>query len=372
MQIVADAHIPYIQEYFDDQGELILLPGREINAAHVKTADILLVRSITTVDEALLKNSSVRFVGSITTGQDHLDIEFLERAGIAWCTAHGFNAPPVADYIISIIAALEQQKLLINTKKRIAVIGAGHIGKLVIEKLNLLSINNQINEIVICDPIRAKNELNKNNINFINLENITDVDLITLHVPLTSHTEFPTKYLINRDFLKKQKKDCILINASRGSVIHTHDLLEYGQHLHWCFDVFDPEPNINPEVLQHALIATPHIAGYSVQSKIRGIEMIYQKIIKNKILNKKNTPTIKAPTKEFIINNISNWQEVILNIFNPLELTKQLKNSSELFDHMRHTFNYRHELEFTTVKTDRIKPEDKTILENLGINIKVL
>src|SRR5690242_13945813 len=125
MKIIADSHIPFVEYYFAHAGELILKPGRAISSDDVKNADILLVRSITRVDETLLKKSSVKFVGSMTAGKDHLDTAYLDEAGIAWATADGFNAPPVADYVVSVAAFLKYSKLFQREKLKAAVIGVG-------------------------------------------------------------------------------------------------------------------------------------------------------------------------------------------------------------------------------------------------------
>ena len=106
MKIVADQHIPFIQQYFSEE-ELVLIPGRFIKANDVRDADMLIVRTVTRVDQALLEHSRVRFVGSVTAGADHLDLRWLKKAGIQVSLASGFNAPPVADYIVSVIAALQ-------------------------------------------------------------------------------------------------------------------------------------------------------------------------------------------------------------------------------------------------------------------------
>src|SRR6187551_3385007 len=106
MKIIADDRIPFVKEYFAKCGNLQLMSGRDIGAADVKDADVLLVRTVTQVDKKLLKNSKVKFVGSVTAGADHLDAKWLDDAGIAWHVAAGFNAPPVADYVVSAIAAL--------------------------------------------------------------------------------------------------------------------------------------------------------------------------------------------------------------------------------------------------------------------------
>ena len=107
-----------------------------------------------------------------------------------------------------------------------------------------------------------------------------------LYTPLTQLTKinkYPTYHLINKFFLKRQKKECILLNAGRGAVINFSDLMAYGQHLMWCLDVWENEPFINKEVVLGAALASPHIAGHSIQSKYRGIDMIYRDVIKKGI-----------------------------------------------------------------------------------------
>lgn len=112
MKIVADAHLPYVDEFFGGYGEIKRVIGREMQNKDLLDADIVLVRSVTEVNESLLKNTPVKFVGSMTAGTDHLDTNWLDKAGISWSTAEGFNAPPVADYVISTMAALMQRRIL--------------------------------------------------------------------------------------------------------------------------------------------------------------------------------------------------------------------------------------------------------------------
>src|SRR3990167_10962095 len=118
MKIVADEHIPFIHEFFAGAGELHLKPGRLLTASDVKQADMLLVRSITPVNEALLAGSAVKFVGSVTAGADHLDHEWLTQAGVTYRVAAGFNAPPVSDYVVSVVAALLPHQLLKKTRPK--------------------------------------------------------------------------------------------------------------------------------------------------------------------------------------------------------------------------------------------------------------
>lgn len=363
MKIVADINIPFINEYFAECGDLILKSGRAISPDDVKDADILLVRSITPVNQTLLENSSVKFVGSITAGADHLDVEWLNKANIIWQIAAGFNAPPVADYVVSVIAALQQQGLLQQPNKKAAVIGVGNVGRLVVKHLQLLGF-----EILPVDPLRAEQEKD-----FISLPfaDIQDVDLISLHVPLTKSGKYPTYQLIDKTFLQKQKKGCVLLNASRGAVIHAEDLKKFGTHCHWCFDVWPNEPHLDKEILAKALIATPHIAGYAVQSKIRGIEMIYRALCNTELIKAKSISPIIMPQQKLTIANQC-WQEIVLNIFNPLVFTQQLRevlidSIAQKFDDLRNRFNDRHEFAFTSIQENLFNQDNKHVLHQLGI-----
>lgn len=367
MKIVADAHIPYVKEYFGQCGDLILKPGRAITAADVKDADMLLVRSITHVNSELLSGSAVRFVGSMTAGLDHLDIEWLEAQGIVWASAEGFNAPPVADYVVSVIAALQRKGLLQRKPLKAAIIGVGHVGRLIEQRFKNLGI-----EVLLCDPFRAKHE---SDFVSVALHEINDVDLITLHVPLTKKGEHPTYHFLDEAFLKRQKQGAILINASRGAVLNTETFMSAGIFMHGCFDVWENEPNINHALLEQTLIATPHIAGYSIQSKIRGIDMLYQAACRVGMINSQDDHSpVEMPRQKLVFaGGKHRWQDIVLGIFNPLILTAMMRsvilNSKDPhdFDLMRNQFNYRHELGYTEVESEGLSEEDRELLGRLGI-----
>ena len=375
MKIVADHHIPFVREYFGHMGELKLKSGRTIKREDLIDADILLVRSITRVNQTLLTGTAVKFVGSVTAGADHLDTRWLDQQGIRWCVATGFNAPPVADYVVATIAALQTQGHLIHSttlsKKpfKAAVIGVGNVGRLVVERLQQLNFNT-----ILCDPIRAKTE---QHFSSTAIHELADVDLITLHVPLTLTGEYSTRHFIDKSFLQRQKPGCILLNASRGAIIDAASLIQHGHHLHWCFDVWEHEPKIDKALLAQALIATPHIAGYSVQSKIRGIDMMYRLAGEMQLLPAQTMEPVKIPHQWLTFNSTKqNWQTVVLGVFNPLTITDMMRTIllpsqqyDALFDEMRNQFNYRHEFAFTNLTHVNVSPPDLILLKNLGFTM---
>lgn len=359
MKIVADENIPLVNHYFKQCGELILKPGRAITHDDLIDADMLLVRSVTNVDQALLQNTNVRFVGSATTGIDHLDVAWLKKQGIHLSVAHGSNARAVVEYVICVVAALQKKNLLITHPVRAAVIGVGRIGQAVAEQFKLFGF-----EVILCDPFRT-------DINVIPLNEISNVDLISLHTPLTKHSVHPTYHLIQRDFLERQKNNCVLLNSGRGAVIAFDQLKKYGQHLKWCLDVWENEPNIDQNILKEAIISTPHIAGYSVQSKYRSIHMIYQAALQQKIIRSTNVMA-DFPTKTIsFAHQRADWRDVVLSVFNPILETTKMKNTllhdETAFDRLRKHFTDRHEFEFVNLQDVVLNENDRTLLHHLSL-----
>ncbi|MDX1900515.1 MAG: 4-phosphoerythronate dehydrogenase [Gammaproteobacteria bacterium] len=361
MKIVADENITLLGHYFGQLGTVIQKPGRAISHEDILDADILLVRSVTPVNAALLQGSSVKFVGSVTTGIDHLDTEWLNQAGIHWASAKGCNANAVVEYIICTVAALQKEGFLQNSLLRAGIIGAGRIGNAVAEKLKYLNF-----EIIFCDPFRTDIEQTP-------FEKISDCDLISFHTPLTMTDHYPTYHMVDREFLARQKKDCILLNTARGAVINSHDLKYYGRECIWCLDVWENEPTIDFSILESALIATPHIAGYSVQAKNRGTEMIFTALSKW-LSNKIHLTSNPLPENPHIIlceNEKMDWQDVVLKIFDPRKLTEQMQfimpSGYEHFDWLRKNFTQRQEFSAIQIKEITISVEQKILLEKLGV-----
>ncbi len=357
MKIVADENIPLIEHYFKGYGQLFLKPGRDINAADLQDADMLLVRSVTKVNQALLSGSSVKFVGSSTSGADHMDTDWLDVQGIQWSVASGCNAIAVAEYVVCVIAALQKMHYLADKKIRAAVVGVGTIGKQVAEKFALLGF-----EVVLCDPLRT-------DIVSTEFAELTDLDIISFHTPLTHTGPFPTYHLVQKSFLQKQKPQCVLLNAGRGSVFSFEDLKQEGQSLIWCLDVFENEPYVDPLVLQQARIATPHIAGYSLQSKYRGIEMIYQAAVQQKVITPHALPPMIYPTRALAVDFAQDWRDVVLSIFDPvsatLEMRETLKKNPAGFDSLRKKFTDRYEFSFIELKKMNMPESEKQLLQKL-------
>ncbi len=150
-----------------------------------------------------------------------------------------------------------------------------------------------------------------------------------MHTPLIKEGKHPTYHLIDETFLKRQKSGCVLMNTGRGAVIDFNALKKHGQHLLWCLDVWEDEPDVDLEVLKNAYIATPHIAGYSVQAKYRGVEMIYHAAIQQKIIPDDKIISVEFPTKTISFDHASvTWRDVVLKIYDPMQTTQADERSA--------------------------------------------
>ncbi len=273
MKILADENIPLVVSAFSNIGEVHTIQGRNITPNDLKNIDILLVRSVTKINKHLLENSTVQFVGTATIGFDHIDLEYLKQNNIGFASAPGCNANAAAEYVISTLFVLALQKNFQLTDKTVGIIGCGNVGANVLQKLQALGVHCLIN-----DPPLAQHSKNTS---FVDLETVLQADIITLHVPLEKSAPYPTYHLVNQDFLSQLSDQAILLNASRGDVIDETALMYHlikRPDLTVALDVWSSEPNINLLLMQKAAIATPHIAGYSLDGKLRGTEMLYKAI----------------------------------------------------------------------------------------------
>lgn len=267
MLIVADENIPLLDEFFSAFGEIRRHPGRAIDRAALGDAEVLLVRSVTQVDRSLLEGSRVRFVGTCTIGTDHLDLDYFAEAGIAWSSAPGCNARGVVDYVLGSLLALAETRGRRLPELTYGVVGAGQVGGRLVEVLRGLGWDVQV-----CDPPRQAAEGG----DFVDLASILrDCDVISLHTPLDAGT----RHLLGAAQLRRLRPGAWLINASRGAVVDNAALkahLQAGADLDVVLDVWEGEPLADPELAALCRIATPHIAGYSLDGKLRGTAQIYQ------------------------------------------------------------------------------------------------
>jgi erythronate-4-phosphate dehydrogenase len=271
VKILADQNIPQVAEAFRDLGEVELMPGREIRPRHLTACRCLITRTVTRVDAALLQGSPVEFVGTATIGTDHIDLDYLADAGIGFSNAAGCNAEGASEYVISGLFALSRRKGFDPLQMRAGIVGLGNVGSRLQQKLDALGI-----ECLVCDP--PLQQAGQPSQTFVDLDTILrECNLISLHVPLTHSGPHPTYHLLNSARLKSLRDNCLLINAARGEVVDNQALLQLlnqRDDLHVFLDTWEHEPVVSRELLRRVDLATPHIAGYSIEGRLRGTQMV--------------------------------------------------------------------------------------------------
>lgn len=271
-KIIIDDAVPYAHEMFAHLGEVITLPGREINKRHLQEADALIVRSRTQVNADLLADTPVKFVGSTVVGLDHVDQDWLQQNNIQFYSAQGCNSNSVAEWVFASLYTLAEEQGFNLTDKTLGIIGVGHVGKLVAQKADILGIKTLLN-----DPPRQRNEGNQG---FSALEETLKADIITFHTPLTFDGEDKTYHLLSgsagpANHLAKLSPNTIVINAARGGIIDETAWANTPTQAN-IIDCWEHEPKIDAKLYQTAYLATPHIAGHSLEAKVAGSQMVYE------------------------------------------------------------------------------------------------
>lgn len=363
LNIICDENIPYTKEAFSSFGNLTLLPGREITNNHLLSADILIVRSVTNVNEELLKNSKIQFVGTTTIGDDHLDKSYLLNKGIKFASAPGCNSYAVSEWVItSLLNIIVKNNLYPESA---AVIGYGNIGSKVAEIFEAIGLQTKI-----VDPLK---ENIFPEINFYSIDEILDCDIITFHTPLVKNGEYPTYHLMNEERILTLKEKTILINSSRGAVVDNSalDKILGTKKIFTAFDVWENEPEINISLMNKIDIATPHIAGYSFEGKVNGTKIIYDELCSFLKINNKWEPELPAVTKNKIIpnkkNNYDVLHEITNRIYNIINDDADLRKNPDKFDLLRKNYKVRREFNNYLVKGNKINDDLKKILQTLRL-----
>lgn len=369
MKLLADNNIPYIQEFFGINNQICIYEGRSISANNLKNIDILIVRSITMVNSILLSNSIVKFVGTVTSGIDHIDQNYLKQNNIEFAFAPGSNAISVVEYVLSALFWLAHRDGFFLRDKTIGIVGAGHIGGLLNQRLKSFGIHT-----LLYDPYLSQIDTN---VNWTSLDKlVSESDILTFHTPLTYSGEYPTWHMVDLDLLDALSDSSILINTSRGGVVDNVALLkvlECGKKIRVVLDVWESEPYLLWTLLPYVDIGTAHIAGHTIESKLRGIRYIYDSYCKYfNFPNVVNLSNILYVPIEYITLNkvdecsINQLMQFIYNIRADHFALKNCINNPKRFDVLRRYY-CRREWSSVCIRTDQDRHRE--ILFNLGFNV---
>ena len=270
---VIDDVIPHTAALKALMGDVAVLPGRDITPATISEADILLVRSITPVNESLLAGTSVQFVGTATAGVDHFDIEAIERLGVAWSAAPGSNAVSVVEYVLCALATAGWfDRVMAGCP--VGLFGLGQVGERLARRLSDLGC-----QVLAYDPLRVDWP---SGIRRVELEEILRQPVISLHANLHDRSLHASRGLLDADraermitALSKRENGGLFINAGRGDLM-TLEALSQLVDSPWTviLDTWPGEPSLSADVLSRCDWVSPHIAGHSIKARENGSDLL--------------------------------------------------------------------------------------------------
>ena len=282
MKILLEDTIPFGTDYLNSVGEVETYAWQSLVPEMLRDVDILALRSTTKVTPELLTSASkLKFVTTATAGTNHLDKTHLDSVGIMHSSAAGCNAVAVAEYVLSVLLHAQKAQMLDLYNATVGIVGAGNVGTALSRILMAIGVKHCLYDPPLQQALAKSGKKEHNGQSFVDLAQIAKCDVISLHVPFINGGEYPTYQMIDKAFLKGLTSNQLLINACRGEVIDEVALLSV---LQWekpptvVLDVFDNEPAINTALFDYVWFVTPHIAGHSVEGKVRGTQMIYEQI----------------------------------------------------------------------------------------------
>jgi erythronate-4-phosphate dehydrogenase len=317
-------------------------------------------------------NNKIKFIGTATIGTDHVDLDYIKQRNICFSSAPGCNKVSVAEYVLSALLALAEKHQFDLISKKVAIVGAGNTGSAVYKCLAALGINC----ILYDPPLQALGDKR----DFCDFDSVLKSDIISLHVPKIIAGPFKTLHLFDKNSLEQLKPHQILINASRGEVIDNKALLNLAlmeKAPTLVLDVWENEPEVEKKLLPFVDIATPHIAGYSLDGKVRGTEMLYNalcsylkitpKLVSSDFMVKANISEIKLE-QTLTAELVKSLVHLIYDVRRDDALFRKKVNELQGFDKMRKYYPERRELSTLTVNFS--EPEQQTIdLTKVGFTV---
>ena len=374
MKIVCDNKIPFLRGALEPYAEVVYLPGKETTAEVVRDADALITRTRTACNASLLKGSRVRVIATATIGFDHIDTAWCEANGIIWRNAPGCNSWSVKQYVTALLVTLARNRGLSLEGMTLGVVGVGNVGSKVAEAASILGMN-----VLLNDPPKEREEGSES---FVPLDEIIRrSDIITLHVPLEKTGPDATWHLFDEARLAQMRPSQILINSSRGPVVDNKALkaaLKAGALKAACLDVWEGEPELDPELVDLLDITTPHIAGYSADGKANGTTAavrVVASVLGLPLTDWTASGVPAAPqAAEFEIDaSGKSMQEVlteaVLHTYDITADSDALRADLGAFEKLRGDYPVRREFSYFTVRLIGGTPEMASRLTRLGFTV---
>ncbi|HPD95997.1 MAG TPA: 4-phosphoerythronate dehydrogenase [Tenuifilaceae bacterium] len=362
MLLVADINIPYLKGVFEPFFDVKYLSGNAIDSDVAHNADVLVVRTRTKCNEQLLAGSTVKFIASATIGTDHIDTDYCLQNGIGWANAPGSNSRGVQQWVGSVLAYWAQKTGRSLNGLTLGVVGVGNVGKKIVKLGNILGLN-----VLCCDPPRVRTE---GLTDFIDLSSlVTKSDIVTFHVPLSRRGSDATYHFVNSDVLNLCKKDALIINSSRGEVVETQALLKFlsdNSNVNAALDVWENEPQISANLVNRSMVATTHIAGYSLEGKVNATTMVVNAV--SKFFNLNLHPWTPNPNPLDSKVEMSYSGDLLGTLFSTYNImSDDIRNIRKSFEEYRNTYNYRRDYSGYVIKN--VEEKLTPILEELAFEV---
>lgn len=301
VHIVIDAAILHGEQVFGRMGRVTAVAGTAVTPELVRDADVLVTRSVTKVNAALVNGSRLSMVATATAGIDHVDTQALAAAGIAFASAAGCNAQAVAQYVLAALLEVAHRRQ-IAIRGPVGIVGFGHVGRRVATVLRAYGL-----AVMACDPplaLRREQDVSAIDVPAIDFNAEMDAlarseplhslpeltarcAVLSMHVPKTTTGPHRTVGLLGRDVLAALRSGTIVLNTCRGGVVDEAALIPWlaSGRGHAVLDVFEGEPNLaHPSLLDPsvgAALVTPHIAGYTREGKRAATELAAQAVARH-------------------------------------------------------------------------------------------
>lgn len=270
-----------VAEVLRDTGVKYAAGTTDFSASKAQNYEALLIRSATKIDSTI-KDYFPRLKSIVRAGVglDNVDLAYCKNEGISVYNAPGANADVVSEYVVAMMLHVLRGLNKLNVQRvrewerfafrgssinehSIGIVGFGHIGRLVYEKLNAFSVA----QFFVFDPYISPDSIAADNIQCIDLDGLLrKSSIISLHLPLTPET----RYLIDERKLALMQRGTLLINSARGEIVDEAALIARATagHLTYVADTVEGEPNVNEQLLGcEKIIITPHIASLTSSSE---------------------------------------------------------------------------------------------------------
>lgn len=238
------------------------------------SCDAAIIRTTTAVNEASLpKKGFLKGIATASAGFDHLDISYLTEFAIPYFTAAGSNAQCVAEYVMVSLLKIAADSNADLKKLTLGIVGVGHVGGTLSRMAQSFGLS-----VIEYDPPKAKLD---STFKSASLEELKKADILSFHVPLTKNGHDSTYHLFSENTFFFTSSFLALINTSRGGVLEERLLMEAKQVKsirYLVADVWENEPKYDTTFRKNQFIATPHIAGYSVEAKLRASWMSVKQV----------------------------------------------------------------------------------------------